>query len=1095
MITREQIRRMAGYSFSRGEEIYRRGKIKKFEVESDGEKETITADVRGSGGNVYGVLLTIDPESGMLKEKWCDCPAFYSYEGICKHCTAVLLKYISEPHMTADRQRSLSDYLANFHVQSPEKGAGKQEGEVVQRRRQTTWQMKELLRKQSVRQAFPVLQGGVRGRVHLEPELICLPMGCAVEFRIGIGRMYVLKDIFEFMAAMRDQETVSYGKSLQFLHVPDSFDEESRPLAAFIVKTAQRLERQHQQENAYLWNFRGGLPKTRAMPLDAKGLDDFLDAVGQNCFRAEINEEAGMWQAASGPLNRVVEVSRSGSGAELTMEAVAGYETEKGCVYFRDGQVYRIMNEQLEEIREFLECMRKIPGRKAFIQKEDLPAFFRQLMPVLEKHFECRVSGIEESALGIVHPKFRFYLDLPQEDMVSCRAAAKYGEQEYSIYDHEKDAERRDFLAESAAADAVGMYCNAYDASRDSMVAAEDGLIYQILTEGVEQLQKIGEVYVSDALRKIRLISVPSVSVGISLGGDLLELSITSDEMPKERLAEILSRYDRKRKFYRLKDGSFVQMEGAALQSLQEVKKALGLTEKQLLEEKIEIPRYRMLYLEEELSENGGMRVIRDEGFRRAVEQLQNSRDREYEIPESLNGVLREYQKQGYRWLMSLCESGFGGILADDMGLGKTLQVITFLLAQRQGGSLIVCPASLVYNWKRELERFAPQLTVKMAVGTAAQRRALLEEELPDVLITSYDLLRRDLIHYEKLRFFCQVIDEAQYIKNHGTQAAKAVKRIRADFKLALTGTPIENRLSELWSIFDYLMPGYLYGYQRFREEMEQPIVSGEDDDAAKRLQKLIHPFVLRRLKKDVLAELPDKLEENVYAGMEGEQQELYDAHVKRLERMLEEKTDQEFNTGKLQILAELTRLRQLCCDPALLYEKYEGGAAKKELAGNLIRSAVEGGHKVLLFSQFTTMLDRLAAMLEGEGIAYHMLTGATPKEKRAQMVEDFDTDSVPVFCISLKAGGTGLNLTAADVVIHFDPWWNVAVQNQATDRAHRIGQKNVVTVYRLIAKGTIEEKIMELQERKMELADKVLGGEGLGGQRLSREEILELLR
>ena len=1095
MITREQIRRIAGYSFYRGEELYRQRKIRKFEVKRNGEQDTITADVRGSGGNVYDVSITLERDTGLVEESWCDCPAFYSYEGMCKHCTAVLLKYMSEPDMTADGRKSLADYLDGLDGTDTELQEGKQALREFQRRRQTTWQMKELLRKQSVRRALPVLQGGMCGRVHLEPELSCSLTGCSVQFRIGTSRMYVLKNVFRFMKAMQDQETVSYGKSLQFLHVPDSFDEASKPLAAFLVKTAQRLEREYGQEGSYLWSIREGLPKLREMPLDAKGLDDFLDAVGQNCFKADMNGTAGMWQVVQKPLKRALEVTESGDGAELNLEAVTGYETEKGSVYFRDGEIYRIMEEELEEVREFLECMRRIPGRKAFIQKEDLPAFFRQLMPVLKKHFDCRISGIDESALGIVLPKFQFYLDLPQEDMVSCRVMAKYGEREYSVYDHEKDAEMRDFLAESAASGAVGEYCNAYDPSQDSMVAAEDELIYQILTEGVERLKKIGEVYVSEALRKIRLISAPSVSVGLSLSSDLLELSITSAEMPREKLAEILSRYDRKRKFYRLKDGSFVQMEGAALEPLQEVKKALGLTEKELLAEKIEVPRYRMLYLDQELNENGGMRVIRDEGFRKAMERLQGSRDREYGIPESLDGVLREYQKQGYRWIMSLYENGFGGILADDMGLGKTLQVITFLLAKKRGCSLIVCPASLVYNWKRELERFAPQLDAKTVAGTAQQRREILEGKLPDVLITSYDLLRRDLEHYGALSFFCQVIDEAQYIKNHGTQAAKAVKRIRADFKLALTGTPIENRLSELWSIFDYLMPGYLYGYQRFREEMEQPVVSGEDEAAAKRLQKMIRPFVLRRLKKDVLTDLPDKLEENIYAELGGEQQELYDAHVKRLEILLEEKTDEEFNTGKLQILAELTRLRQLCCDPGLLYEKYNSGSAKKELVMSLVRSAVEGGHKILLFSQFTTMLDRLADLLEEEGISYHMLTGATPKEKRAQMVESFDTDSVPVFCISLKAGGTGLNLTAADVVIHFDPWWNVAVQNQATDRAHRIGQKNVVTVYRLIAKGTIEEKILELQEKKMELADKVLGGEGLGGQRLSREEILELLR
>lgn len=443
-----------------------------------------------------------------------------------------------------------------------------------------------------------------------------------------------------------------------------------------------------------------------------------------------------------------------------------------------------------------------------------------------------------------------------------------------------------------------------------------------------------------------------------------------------------------------------------------------------------------------------------------------------------------------------LYSNRFGGILADDMGLGKTLQVISFLLVEHTGCSLIVCPASLVYNWKHELERFAPSLKADMVTGNVQQRKEVLDRwKEVDVLITSYDLLRRDITDYQELHFFCEVIDEAQYIKNHGTQAARAVKQVQTGFRLALTGTPIENRLSELWSIFDYLMPGYLYSYQRFRIELEQPIVQHKDEDAAKRLQRLIRPFVLRRLKKEVLQDLPDKLEENLYADMDGEQQELYDAHVRRMKLMLEEKSDEEIRTDKIEILAELTRLRQLCCDPALLYDNYKGGSAKTELVRGLIRNAVENGHKVLLFSQFTTMLERLYRILEEEKIASHMLTGATPKEKRIEMVESFAHDDVPVFCISLKAGGTGLNLTAADVVIHFDPWWNSAVQNQATDRAHRIGQKNVVNVYRILAKGTIEEKIVELQERKLQLSDRILGGESLQAQGLTREELLELLR
>mgnify|MGYP000012460396 FL=1 len=304
----------------------------------------------------------------------------------------------------------------------------------------------------------------------------------------------------------------------------------------------------------------------------------------------------------------------------------------------------------------------------------------------------------------------------------------------------------------------------------------------------------------------------------------------------------------------------------------------------------------------------------------------------------------------------------------------------------------------------------------------------------------------------------------------------------------------MENRLSELWSIFDYLMPGFLYSYTRFRTELEQPIVQHDNEEARERLRKMIRPFVLRRLKKDVLQDLPEKVEENRYTCLEGEQQKLYDAHVKRMRLLLDKQTEEEFNTSKIVILSELTKLRQICCDPALLFEEYKGESAKLEMCVDMICNAVEGGHKILVFSQFTTMLDRLAKRLDKERINYYMLTGATGKEKRAKMVEDFNQDEVPVFCISLKAGGTGLNLTAADIVIHYDPWWNLAVQNQATDRAHRIGQKNTVNVYKLIAKDTIEENIVKLQEKKYALADQILSGEDMGSGSFTREEILELI-
>ena len=321
------------------------------------------------------------------------------------------------------------------------------------------------------------------------------------------------------------------------------------------------------------------------------------------------------------------------------------------------------------------------------------------------------------------------------------------------------------------------------------------------------------------------------------------------------------------------------------------------------------------------------------------------------------------------------------------------------------------------------------------------------------------------------------------------------MKQVCAAFRLALTGTPVENRLSELWSIFDYLMPGFLFSYARFREELETPIVAKTDEEAAKRLQRLIRPFILRRLKRDVLSDLPEKIEKNMYAQMEGEQRDLYDAHVQRLVQVLSGQTEEEFASSRIQVLAELTKLRQLCCDPALLLEGYQAESAKTRLCLELIRNALDGGHKVLLFSQFTSMLDRLKECLDKEGIGFFSLDGSTSKAKRMELVERFNQDDTPVFCISLKAGGTGLNLTGADIVIHYDPWWNVAVQNQATDRAHRIGQKNVVTVYRLIAKGTVEEKIVALQEKKKELAEQILGQGETGFSALTREALMEILR
>ena len=580
---------------------------------------------------------------------------------------------------------------------------------------------------------------------------------------------------------------------------------------------------------------------------------------------------------------------------------------------------------------------------------------------------------------------------------------------------------------------------------------------------------------------------------------------MASNQFNKEELAEIFSSYDRKKKYHRLKNGAFITFNKEQKQVMSALLDVMKNYADKKNPDTIKMPLFRALYLDELLAEKESVELKKNREYRKLIGKMRSYENGDYEVPQSLEAVLREYQRDGFYWIKTLKENGFGGILADDMGLGKTLQILAFLLSEKEQGkvkdelrTLIVAPASLVYNWKKEVERFTPQLSVCVMAGTAHERKELIKNQTSnvDVWITSYDLLKRDIELYQDIIFANEIIDEAQYIKNQTTHAAKSVRLVNSSFRMALTGTPMENRLSELWSIFDYLMPGFLYGYTRFRSEIETPIVSDKDEDAMTRLRAMIHPFILRRLKKDVLKELPEKQEEIVTVALSGEQEKLYQAHSQRLKMFLEDQNDEDFAQNKLQILAELTKLRQLCCGPELLLENYKGENAKLETCIELITQAIAGGHKILLFSQFTSMLDLIGEELKKAKIDYYRIDGSVKKEARMEMVEQFQNpkNQVSVFCISLKAGGTGLNMTAADIVIHYDPWWNKAAQNQATDRAHRIGQKHAINVYQLIAEETIEQKICELQQVKEDLAEEVLSGEGISSTQFNKDEIMNLL-
>lgn len=966
-------------------------------------------------------------------------------------------------------------------------------------------------------------------RILLEPFLERLDEGLQVGFKIGTDKLYVVKNLPELVHQAENKKKLGLGTKAELDFAYAKFTEPSEKYYRFIRQVV--LEEQSREEYAReSYRYYESISETikGKIPLYGKRLDAFFDIGNGGQF--SYTEKVG-YQKTKGVLrlreaDPEIEFTVSQEQDERGVfqgvrikgkvpEFISGMEYQ----YFLDGNYLNRVN--LEKMRQLQPILDMAEGNQISMQvgRRYLSEFYYRVLPILKENVTVKEQNVKTIQKYLPpEVEFVFYLDA-EEKNITCQAKAKYGDVECDVLDWlQRNAKKdrfRDVERESEVLEVVRQIFQEIDWEKKLFHCASDAdRMYDALESGVSELMKLGEVQTTDRFRRMRIRKSLPVTVGVSLGSDILNLEIGSEELTQEELLDILYQYRKKKKFYRLKNGDFINLEEQSLEELSDMLEAMHVSPKEFVKGKMQLPLYRALYLDKMLEQCDGIYSNRDSHFKKLVKNFKTVEDSDFELPKSLQSVLRKYQKHGYRWLRTLENCGFGGILADDMGLGKTLQVIAVLLAAKQeretGGenranganeagerqpALIVTPASLVYNWQEEFAQFAPELSVGVVAGNQTQRQEMLAAyQNWDVLVTSYDLLKRDIAEYEGKKFSYQVIDEAQYIKNHSTAAAKSVKIIQSRVKYALTGTPIENRLSELWSIFDYLMPGFLYGYDTFKKEFESPIVKNKDADATRQLKRMVSPFILRRLKGDVLKDLPEKLEEVCYAKMEEKQQHLYDGQLVHMRTMLEKQTDENYKKNKLQILAEITKLRQICCDPSLFVENFDGESAKRQTCMELIQSAIEGEHKILLFSQFTSMLELLEKDLKEQKISYYKITGETAKEKRVELVRRFNEDDTPLFLISLKAGGTGLNLTGADIVIHYDPWWNLAVQNQATDRAHRIGQTRAVSVYKLIVKNSIEEKILHMQEQKKNLADEILSGENGGIVNMSREELLELL-
>lgn len=1087
MLSASEIKRHCFYpsSYARGLELFVGSRYRNLSIDrGDGtEPVFVTAEVKGSGSAWYESALTISEAGDEIEDYSCDCISYQDTQCLCKHCVALALAFRKEQEPAFSPAKPLVQPMMSYNGQVSPVGP-----------KSSSRSLNDL-----IRTCASMAEGGEvtpAQNIQLQPSFrIDYYTGkWELEFTLGSSRMYVVKDIVCLLAAVEQRAQVSYGKNLTFVHHPSAFTPEARRWLEILRSIVTVEDNIH--DLASRTTTPSGNSPYRVLMLDAYGTELCLE----HCREAGIPVPGlGQTVVEGNPALTLTLTGEQGGAALMLndglLKAIHGYQH---TFLLTNRFIYQCTQDYTKAVKPLFQAFGVTSGSffrsndtELFLAEEDYRRFCRHVLPLVEPYVEVVTKDISLRDYLPEPAQFKIYLSMEDAEdamAVDARAEVSYGEKTFDLMDTGSDhLSYRDGAAEERM---KGLLRRFLPDDQNRFLCRGEEHTLNLVQEGIPLLQDAAELMIDEKIRNIRLRRPPQLSFGVSLSGGLLTLNIQSDLQNPGEIADILQAYRQKKKYHRLKSGELISLDDNSLNLLQEVSQGLMLTPAQLREGAAALPQYRAAYLDEMAGKiSGTAQVRRDAAFRRMIADLHSYENSEYEVPETVKATLRGYQMDGFRWLATLARYGLGGILADDMGLGKTLQAIA-LFAQRKGKALVVAPASLVYNWESEIQKFAPSLTVATVTGTMEQRKAMLEAAA-DVVVTSYDLLKRDVPLYEKLNFDCMVLDEAQYIKNPGTQAAKAVKAIQASVRFALTGTPIENRLSDLWSIFDFVMPGYLYAYQRFRDEMEKPIAAGDDGTVTARLKAMISPFILRRRKEDVLKDLPERLEQPVYAPMTQAQEKLYRAMESRLALELSETADTDFREKQLRILAELTRMRQVCCTPALCYENYHGGSGKVELCMELLKNAVAAGHRVLVFSQFTSMLEHLREAY-GEKCLY--LSGKNTKEQRRSMVERFQKGEVPVFFISLKAGGTGLNLTAADTVLHVDPWWNVAAQNQASDRAHRIGQTRVVTVFKLVTRNTIEERILELQDRKAHLAETILDGEGGLKPNLTRETLLSLL-
>lgn len=910
------------------------------------------------------------------------------------------------------------------------------------------------------------------------------------EFKIGLRnkKMYVIKDLNHFLISMFNNVPIKYGKDFTFNIKEQKFSYEDSRLIKFICNLQRFSDssgiRRHDK-----------IIDGKLLTIPSIMVKEFLSIVKKNRiflgdgFFYRILE----CDVIEGDIPISFSLKSASDGITLEVpDLMPEPLSDNNDVFIYGTSLYIPSIEQCERLEPYLKIFDKT--RKIIFDKNDEEVILRRLIPNLQKiTTDLNLSQNIRKKIISGPVNFRFYFDRDRSN-VSLVFKVSYEGHEFNFFDEYKDKIiYRDTTRENEVYNLLRSL-GFEEINEKLYLLKDDDEIYKFFKYEIEKLQRYGEVFYSERFKGIKSIKKSDFKGEVRKGKyDYFELKFKITDISEEEVIRILRSFRDNLKYYKLENGEYLDLEEESL------KEALTLLDGLIIDEEYEdtalIPLSKGAYVEDYLEDKGFRYIKTCDEMKELKDRLHNIENKVFQPPYGLMAKLRDYQKQGYNWMRTLDYLGFGGILADEMGLGKTLQTITLILSREHTRSLIVAPTSLIYNWYSEFKKFAPSLKVLICNGTREERKNNIENyKNYDVIITTYNMLRNDLEHYTMFFDYC-ILDEAQNIKNPNSLNAKCVKKIKSRIRFALTGTPVENSLMELWSIFDFIMPGYLYDEKRFTTRYFRRLEEGPE--ILEEIHKMVKPFILRRLKKNVIKELPDKIEKTMFIPLEDEQKIVYETYSEYAKDLIQKKVENdEFKKSRIEILSYVTKLRQICLDPSVTMENYNGGSGKIEALIDILEESIEGQHKVLVFSQFTSVLKNIGKILNEKSMEYCYLDGSMTSNDRMKMVNEFNDGNKNIFLISLKAGGTGLNLTSADIVIHFDPWWNPAVEDQATDRAHRIGQKNVVEVIKLISSGTVEEKILELQNSKRELIDKVLSDDLSSDafvNRLSDDEILKL--